>query len=102
MPGARPGADDEAMTYAVVVSADDGPGLAGRLDLEADSLAFSDGSRVRYADLRDIYLERRSAGPPALVLQSCSGDHMRIASLEGLGALHELAEELVEARGKKA
>jgi hypothetical protein len=90
------------MTYAVVVSADDGPGLAGRLDLEPDSLAFSDGSRVRYADLRDIYLERRPAGPPALVLQSCSGDHMRIASLEGLGALHELAEELVEARGKKA
>jgi hypothetical protein len=90
------------MTYAVVVSADDGPGQAGRLDLEADSLAFSDGSRVAYADLRDIYLERRPAGPPALVLQSRSGDQLRIASLEGLGALHELAEELVEARGKKA
>ncbi|HEV8100121.1 MAG TPA: hypothetical protein VGP56_13295 [Gaiellaceae bacterium] len=90
------------MTYAVVVSADDGPGLAGRLDLEADSLAFSGGSRVRYADLRDIYFERRTTGPPALVLQSCTGDQLRIASLEGLGALHELAEELVEARGKKA
>jgi hypothetical protein len=90
------------MTYAVVLSADDGPGTAGRLDLEADSLAFSGGGRVRYADLRDIYLERRPAGPPALVLQSSSGDHLRIASLEGLGALHELAEELVEARAKKA
>jgi hypothetical protein len=90
------------MTYAVVVSADDGPGLAGRLDLEADSLAFSGGSRVRYADLRDIYFERRTTGAPALVLQSCTGDQLRIASLEGLGALHELAEELVEARGKKA
>jgi hypothetical protein len=90
------------MTYAVVVSSDDGRAQAGRLDLEADSLAFSGGSRVRYSDLRDIYLERRSAGPPALVLQSCSGDQLRIASLEGLGALHELAEELVEARGKMA
>jgi len=90
------------MTYAVVISADDGPGLAGRLDLESDSLAFSGGSRVRYTDLRDIYLERRPSGPPALVLYSSSGDHLRIASLEGLGALHELAEELVEARSKTA
>jgi hypothetical protein len=84
------------------VSADDGPGQAGRLDLETDSLSFSGGSRVRYADLGDIYLERRSTGPPALVLNSRAGDHLRIASLEGLGALHELAEQLVEARGKTA
>ena len=90
------------MTYAVVVSADDGPAVAGRLDLDGDSLSFSGGSRVRYADLRDIYLERRPAAPPALVLQSYTGNNLRIASLEGLGALHELAEELVEARGKKA
>jgi hypothetical protein len=88
------------MTYAVVVSADNGPGQAGRLDLEADSLTFSGGSRVRYADLGDIYLERRSSGPPALVLNSRAGDYLRIASLEGLGALHELAEQLVEARGR--
>jgi hypothetical protein len=95
-------ADHADMTYAVVVSTDDGPGLAGRIDLEADSLAFSGGSRVRYTDLRDIYLERRPSGPPALVLYSSSGDHLRIASLEGLGALHELAEELVEARSQTA
>jgi hypothetical protein len=94
--------DHADMTYAVVVSTDDGPGLAGRIDLEADSFAFSGGSRVRYTDLRDIYLERRPSGPPALVLYSRRGDHLRIASLEGLGALHELAEELVEARSKTA
>lgn len=90
------------MTYAVVVSSETVPETAGRLDLEADSVCFSGGRRVRYADLRDIYLERRSSGPPALVLQSRSGDRLRIESLEGLGALHELAEELVEARGKTA
>jgi hypothetical protein len=102
MPGAGPEEMMRVVTYAVVVSADDGPARAGRLDLEADALSFSGGSRVRYADLRDIYVERRPAAPPALVLRSCTGNHLRIASLEGLGALHELAEELVEARGKKA
>jgi hypothetical protein len=90
------------MTYAVVVSTDDGPEHAGRLDLGTDSVTFSGGGRVRYSDLRDIYLERRPSSPPALVVQSRGGDRLRIASLEGLGALHELAEELVEARGKTA
>jgi hypothetical protein len=38
-----------------------------------------------------------------LVLVSRRGERLRISSLEGLGALHELAEELVEARaGGKA
>ena len=90
------------MTYVVTLSTAGGPAVAGRLELEADSLAFSGGARVPYADLRDIYLERRPVGPPALVLQSRCGEELRIASLEGLGALHELAEGLVEARGKKA
>jgi hypothetical protein len=90
------------MTYAVVVSADEGPERAGRLDLGAESVTFSGGGAVRYADLRDIYLERRPSSPPALVVESRGGDRFRIASLEGLGALHELAEELVEARGKIA
>lgn len=90
------------VTYAVVVSSETVPETAGRLDLEADSLSFPVGRHLRYADLRDIYFERRSSGPPTLVLQSRSGDRLRIESLEGLGALHELAEELVEARGKTA
>ena len=88
------------MSYAVAISTDDGPVTTGSLELERDTFSFS-GSTVRYADLRDIYLERRSDGPPALVLHS-RGARLRIASLEGLGALHELAEELVGARGKAA
>lgn len=90
------------MTYAVVVSTDDGPAEPGRLDLDPDAVSFSGRKQVRYADLGDIYLERRSSGPPALVLLSRSGERLRIASVEGLGALHELAEELVAARGKAA
>ena len=94
------------MTYAVVVSEDDGPELPGRLELERDCLRFSGGSSVRYADLRDVYVERRAGGDsprrPSLVLISEQGDRFRISSLEGLGALHELAEELVEARGHPA
>jgi len=93
------------MTYAVVVSADDGPQQAGRLELEPDGLRFSDGSRMLYADLGDVYVERRSGGGsaarrPTLVVISRQGERRTITSLEGLGALHELAEELVEARGK--
>ncbi len=94
------------MTYAVMVSADDGAELAGRLELDPDCLWFSGGSRVRYADLGDVYVERRSGGSaasrPTLVLITHGGERLRISTQEGLGALHELAEELVEARGKAA
>jgi len=88
------------MTYAVMLSADDGPATAGRLDLEPDSFSFSDGRRVRYGDLLDIYLERSSNKPPSLVVQPRTGDRLRFVSLEGLGALHELAEQLYEGRVK--
>jgi len=90
------------MTYAVVLSADDGPGTAGRLDLEPDSFSFSDGRRLRYSDLLDIYLERSPNKPPSLVLQPRSGERLRLVSMEGLGALHELAEEIFDARVKTA
>jgi hypothetical protein len=90
------------MTYAMTISADDGPATAGRLELEPDSFSFSDGTPVPYADLVDIYLERRSNGPPALVLQRRTGERLRFVTLEGLGALHEVAEEFYEARWKSA
>jgi hypothetical protein len=93
-------ADDAAMTYAVVLSENESPGTAGRLDLESDSFHFSDGTRVRYADLRDMYLERRPNKPPSLVVHQRQGQALRVVSLEGLGALHELAEELFEGREK--
>jgi hypothetical protein len=86
------------MTYAVVLSTDDEPGQTGRLDLGRDSFSFSDGRRVRYADLQDIYLERAPGKPPSLVVEPRSGDRLRFVSLEGLGALHELAELIFDGR----
>jgi hypothetical protein len=90
------------MTYAVMVSTGDGPSRPGRLDLEPDCFSFSDGTRVQYRDLLDMYLERHSSEPPVLVLQPRTGERLRLASLEGLGALHELAEELFDARTRIA
>jgi hypothetical protein len=94
------------MTYAVVVSEDDGPEHIGRLELERDCLRLFGGSTVRYDDLHDVYVERRSGGSstsrPTLVLISRKGERFRIGSLEGLGALHELAGRVAEARGKAA
>jgi hypothetical protein len=86
------------MTYAVVLTTDEEPGRAGRLDLERDSFTFSDGRRVRYGDLQAIYLERAPGKPPSLVVQLRSGDLLRFVSLEGLGALHELAEQMFDGR----
>ena len=99
--------DDALMTYAVVVSEDDGPEHIGRLEFEHDCLRLFGASTVRYEDLRDVYVERRSGGSstasrPTLVLVSRQGARLRIASLEGLGALHELAERVADARGKAA
>jgi hypothetical protein len=90
------------MTYAVVLSTDGEPGKAGRLDLDPKSFSFSDGRRVRYADLTAIYLERAPGKPPSLVVQPRSGDLLRFVSLEGVGALHELAEHIYEGRERVA
>lgn len=91
-------ADHGAVTYAVVLSANGGPGTPGRLDLGDDAFTFSDGPRVRYVDLRDMYLERAPNKPPSLVVNRRHGEPLRFVSLEGLGALHELAEHLHESR----
>ncbi len=92
------------MTYAVVVGKNDEPERPGKLELGPDYLRFSDGGRVRYADLLDVYLERASgsgaARRPSLVLVSRLGERLRISSLEGLGALHELAEHVAREREK--
>ena len=57
---------------------------------------------VAFSDVRDASIARgshdRLRGLPVLVLLQHSGGQMRIASLEGLGALHELAAD-VEAAG---
>ena len=90
------------MSYAVVTSANDGPQRPGGLELGRDELLFSDGTRVRYDDLDNVYLERRAghAEHPSLVLISHHGERRTIESLEGLGALHELADGIVKGRSR--
>jgi hypothetical protein len=90
------------MTYAIMMSAGGGAATPGRVDLDPDYISFSDGRKVRYRDLLDIYLERRPNEPPALVLEPRTGDRLKLVSLEGIGALHELAEELFDARCRVA
>ena len=112
MPGA-PAPDDVAMSYAVLWSENDGPELAGRLSLEPTGVALSGTSGlaaahcdIRFSDLADVYLERtlppRHPWRPSLVLVTRAGDHVEIGSLQGVGALHELAEAVVSGRGKPA
>ena len=98
------------MTYAVRWNEDDGPDHVGGLTLDRESLVLADAGgsshepalRLRSDELADIYLERRTGGSasgrPSLVLVTRGGTRLQIASLEGLGALHELAEQLTLAR----
>ncbi len=102
------------MTYAVRWNENDGPDHVGGLTVGPGSLVLSDAGesfdtpslRLESDDLADIYLERRTGGTwsgrPNLVVVTHGGTRLQIASLEGLGALHELAEQLTLARGKTA
>ena len=102
------------MTYAVLWSENDGPEFAGRLSLDRGGVALSGTAAgqptahrdVPYAELAEVYLERtappRHTWKPSLVLVTRAGDEVAIGSLQGLGALHELAEQVASARGKTA
>ena len=84
-------------SYAVVWS-DDQTTESGRLEVLRDGLALH-GRESRHsillADLTGAAISRgetdRLRGLPVLALTPRSGPRIRIASLEGAGALHELA-----------
>jgi len=102
------------VTYAVLWSVNDGPELAGAVALAGSGLELSGsaagGPRVRqvfpYTDLRELYFERlaprKHTWDPSLVLVTSSGDRVAIGSLQGLGALHELADEVAGHREHSA
>jgi len=100
--------DHWLMTYAVVWREDGGEAYAGRLSLDRDSVVLSGSApgarestrRLRCEELADARLERRDG--PLLVLVSRVGRRIEVTSLEGSGALHELAEWIADARGKAA
>jgi hypothetical protein len=96
------------MTYAVVWRENGGEAYAGRLSLDRDCVVLSGTApgarestrRLRCEELADVRLERRDG--PLLVLLGPVGSRIEVTSLEGPGALHELAEWIAVARGKPA
>jgi hypothetical protein len=97
---------DAGMSYAVLWHEDGGPDYAGKLALDPRAILFSGSARdardasrlVPFDELVDTHFERRDG--PVLVLVGRGGHRFEIASLEGAGALHELAEQVENARGK--
>ena len=92
------------MAYAVVWSENGGHLRAGSLELAHGSLRLGGRPQreLSYDDVEDVRIDRRPklrlAGRPTLVIESRDGDSLRIASFDGAGALHELAERLEAAR----
>jgi hypothetical protein len=102
------------MSYAVIWREDDGPLYAGKLEF-ADTHLLLCGSassgresdqKLFYDEFADARIERRPdarlAGRPTLVLERSGGTRLRVGSLTGCGAIHELADRLLAARGKAA
>jgi hypothetical protein len=90
-------------SYAVVWN--DGRGVeSGRLEPLADRFELrgrDTGRAVLFTDLVSAAIGRRVAdrvrGLPVLLLRPRRGDPVRIASLEGAGVLHELAQHVERA-----
>jgi hypothetical protein len=93
-------------SYAVVWSEPLCDVEAGKLELEAESIRF-EGSlgppgarvqRVYYEDIDGVrvgYLPRdRLHGRPAVVLDLAEGGPLRIGTVNGVGTISELADEL--------
>jgi len=92
------------MTYAVVWSENGGAPRTGSIELAIGSLRLAghSGRELAYDDVAEVSIDRRRAlrlaGRPTLVIESRTGESFRVASLDGAGTLHELAERLQSAR----
>jgi hypothetical protein len=94
------------MSYAVVWSEGEEPVYAGNLELANRFLllagtapeARESSRKLPYAELAGVSVERRPElrldGRPTLLLARRGGPGLRIASVEGGGALHELVDLL--------
>jgi hypothetical protein len=85
----------------------------GKLELEPESIRF-EGShcgrggrvhRVYYDDIDGVRIGYRQpdriAGRPALVIDLEEGGPLRIGSVDGVGIVTELADELTRLRGRR-
>jgi hypothetical protein len=92
-------------SYAVVWS-DNGATGSGRLEVQRDAVELHGREHrllIPFADLAGASIARtardRLCGLPVLALRRRSGDPVRIASLEGVGALQELAAQVAALSG---
>jgi len=94
-------------SYAVLWSEPGRPTRAGKLELEPTGLrlegslgerATREVHRIFYEDVETVHVGRsnreRIAGRPSLVIDLAVGGPLRIGSLQGLGVLSDLAEQL--------
>lgn len=99
------------MAYAVMWSEAAGPEFVGKLDLGLDCIiltgiaaeARESRRRVPFSEVTDASLgalARLSGGERRGLLLTLAHGRVEIASLEGMGALHELAEHISAACGK--
>ncbi len=91
-------------TYAVTWLDSLGQVHAGKLELGAEALTLEGGSArwtLRYDELADVHVGRgpdeRIQGRPALVLRADAGETLYVSSVNGAGALAEIAERLAAA-----
>jgi hypothetical protein len=89
------------MTSYTVIWDDGEPLEAGRLEVAREGIAFHGAVRelaVGFDDIDSVRVGRgsgeRIGGRPSLVLGLRGGRPLRIGSLDGLGALNELAASL--------
>ncbi|HET8528816.1 MAG TPA: hypothetical protein VFL60_07890 [Gaiellaceae bacterium] len=89
------------MTSYTVIWNDAATAGVGRLELEPDGITFHGSGleeTVLFAEIEGVRVGRsdaeRLAGRPSLVLDRRNAGPVRIGSLDGLGALNELASTL--------
>lgn len=113
--GAGRRADTASMdgrSYAAVWQEPGGAVLAGRLELRP-SYVLLEGTgpsgdpwleRISYEELEDVRIGRspseRLGGRPVLVIERRGGGALRVASVDGAGFLHEIAQRLDERRAQ--
>jgi len=94
-----------SMNYAILWSEELSATHAGKLELRDTSLVLNgvNGSgpirrELEIGDIRSLRIGRgrgeRLGGRPALVLQLLQGGTVRLATLAGVGALHEIVDHI--------
>lgn len=102
------------LSYAVVWREAGGPVYTGKLEIAPDAVRLRGSSRdgavwaerLPYEQLASVRIGRsaedRLGGERTLVLERSSGSRLHVASLDGLGIVHELADQVAELTAGRA